>query len=65
MQLITNLLNKVITVKDLTLDELRDVNAILNILCAKPQQNYTLLDLRKEVIDELNTRHKIIVEIEK
>ena len=65
MQLITNLLNKVISVRDLTLDELRDAYAILNILCAKPQKDYTLLNLREAVIKELNTRKNVKIEIEK
>ena len=64
MQLITNLLDGVITIKDLTFDELRDAKAILNILCAQPQEDYTLLNLRDAVIEELDTRKKIKTKIE-
>ncbi len=62
-QLINNLLNNLITVKDLTIDELYSLKTYLIIIC-KSAQPLEIVALKVEVINEIKLREPKIIEIE-
>ena len=64
-QLLNNLLNKVITVKDLTTFELNELKSYLSVIICTKHKEEKYFKIKEQIVSELKERETKKVEIEK